>query len=198
MVEIQVSGVKARASTNPAHLLKNNVKNRKGSGTGLEILSNYRRIWHQKSLMPDEVCLAKERITTDEPQCCYTLFTKDSDTVKAREVASRWTEPEPEADADTDSPDTNYTTKVTAASSSSETIDADNDKKPAKRRRLTERRSASGKNALLDLMKEENKCHAEYDNCIANSLDTFMKDSREQKAEFASLLRDFISSEYNN
>ncbi|KAJ7849205.1 hypothetical protein B0H14DRAFT_2582566 [Mycena olivaceomarginata] len=40
-------------------------------------LSNYRRIWHQKSLIPDEVCLAKERITTDEPQRRYTLFTKD-------------------------------------------------------------------------------------------------------------------------
>ncbi|KAJ7846494.1 hypothetical protein B0H14DRAFT_3454379 [Mycena olivaceomarginata] len=107
-------------------------------------------------------------------------------------------EPEPEADADADSPDTNSTTKVTAASSSSKTIDADNDKKPAKRRRLTERRSASGKDALLDLMKEENKHRAEYDNRIANSLDTFVKDSREQKAEFASLLRDLISSERNN
>jgi ferritin len=100
------------------------------------------------------------------------------------------TEPEPEADTDTDSPDTNSTTKVTAASSSSETIDADNNKKPAKRRCLTEHQSTSGKDALLDLMKEENKCRAEYDNCITNLLDTFVKDSREQKAEFASLLRD--------
>ncbi|KAJ6481513.1 hypothetical protein C8R47DRAFT_1197713 [Mycena vitilis] len=98
------------------------------------------------------------------------------------------TDPEPPA---ADAADT------VTASSSIETLDAAKAKAkpPAKRRRLNERRPASGKDALLDVLKEENKRRAEHDNRVATSLDTFVKDSREQKAEFASILRELITSD---
>ncbi|KAJ7851832.1 hypothetical protein B0H14DRAFT_3660081 [Mycena olivaceomarginata] len=90
------------------------------------------------------------------------------------------------------------TPKTTSASSSIEIVDGAKDKKPAKRRRLHERRSASSKDALIDLFREENQRRAEHDNRVATSLDTFVKDSREQKAEFTSLLRDLIASDRSN
>ncbi|KAJ7800122.1 hypothetical protein B0H14DRAFT_3786418 [Mycena olivaceomarginata] len=102
----------------------------------------------------------------------------------------------PDADGDMGTPTT--TPKTTSASSSVEIVDGAKDKKPAKRRRLHERRSASSKDALIDLFREENQRRAEHDNRVATSLNTFVKDSREQKAEFTSLLRDLIASDRSN
>ncbi|KAJ7903816.1 hypothetical protein B0H14DRAFT_3421991 [Mycena olivaceomarginata] len=110
--------------------------------------------------------------------------------------ASNATEPDVDGtapDAGTGHKDVVPAAEPLSASPSVEIIESG--RKPAKRRRLTERRSASGKDALLEILKEDNKRRAEHDRRIAASLDTFVKDSREQKAEFTSLVRDLLTAE---
>jgi hypothetical protein len=105
------------------------------------------------------------------------------------------TEPNVDAttpDAGTEHNDVAPAAKALSASSSVEIIKSG--RKPAKHRRLTEHCSASGKDALLKILKEDNKHHAEHNRHIAASLDTFVKDNREQKAEFTSLVRDLLTA----
>ncbi|KAJ7839282.1 hypothetical protein B0H13DRAFT_2677249 [Mycena leptocephala] len=105
------------------------------------------------------------------------------------------TEPEPViADAAPTAPAAGAPATPVSASSSAETIDSNTDKRKYKRRRLAPRPASD---ALLGVMREENRRRADYDNRVAASLDAFVKDSREQKAEFASLLRDLIASDRN-
>ncbi|KAJ7175618.1 hypothetical protein C8R46DRAFT_1249156 [Mycena filopes] len=114
--------------------------------------------------------------------------------------------PTPTSDDDDDATDTdndNTAPKLSPASSLA-TLDDDNgdkkksEKKPvAKHCRLNKRRSASGKDALLAVMKEENERRAEHDDRVATSLDVFVKDACEQKAELNSLLRALIASDRN-
>ncbi|KAF8182444.1 hypothetical protein K438DRAFT_1767364 [Mycena galopus ATCC 62051] len=122
----------------------------------------------------------------------------DSDTTEpeADEKATSISDTAPDANRDAGTPAT--TPKTISASSSVEIVDSTKDKKPTKRRRLHECHSASSKDALIDLFREENQCRTEHDNCVATSLNTFVKDSREQKAEFTSLLRDLIASDRSN
>ncbi|KAJ7442125.1 hypothetical protein FB451DRAFT_114546 [Mycena latifolia] len=94
------------------------------------------------------------------------------------------------------------TARAAAASSSLETIDSDDDntsnaKKGCKRRRRTERRSGSASEAegFLTLMKAENTRRARHDERVASALDTFVSDSREQKKEFTSLLKELVASD---
>ncbi|KAJ7240707.1 hypothetical protein C8J57DRAFT_1370527 [Mycena rebaudengoi] len=71
------------------------------------------------------------------------------------------------------------------------------EKKKSKRRRLMDRRSltSSGSDALVELLKAENERRAAHDACVAESLDTFVKDSRAQKEEVTSLLKDLVNLE---
>ncbi|KAJ7780380.1 hypothetical protein B0H14DRAFT_3507610 [Mycena olivaceomarginata] len=122
----------------------------------------------------------------------------DSDATEpeADEKATNISDTAPDTDGDAGTSAT--TPKTISASPSVEIVDGTKDKKPTKRRRLHERRSASSRDALIDLFREENQRRAEHDNRVATSLDTFVKDSRDQKAEFTSLLRDLIASDRSN
>ncbi|KAJ7740415.1 hypothetical protein B0H14DRAFT_2638084 [Mycena olivaceomarginata] len=87
-------------------------------------------------------------------------------------------------------------TRTTAADSSLETINSDddnttNDKKASKRRRGMHC-SASDADGLLALIKAEN---ARHDTRVAQSLETFVSDSREQKKEFTSLLKELVAND---
>ncbi|KAJ7691355.1 hypothetical protein B0H17DRAFT_1133872 [Mycena rosella] len=76
--------------------------------------------------------------------------------------------------------------------------DKDSSKKPkSKRRRRLDRRSGSSTdaNGLLALMNKENARRAEHDARVAKSLETFVSDSRQQKMEFTSLLKELVAGE---
>ncbi|KAJ7170970.1 hypothetical protein C8R46DRAFT_1261868 [Mycena filopes] len=107
-------------------------------------------------------------------------------------------------DPETDSPSSSAR-PATAADSSLETIDSDDNdttngkkasKKPASKRRRGMRRSTSSEaDGLLGLMKAENERRAAHDARVAQSLETFVSDSRTQKNEFTSLLKELVANE---
>ncbi|KAJ7351360.1 hypothetical protein DFH08DRAFT_806083 [Mycena albidolilacea] len=109
-------------------------------------------------------------------RCKYspTPESDDSDATEPEvdEKASSIGDAAPDADAGTPA----TTPKMTSASSSVEIIDGTKDKKPTKCRHLHDRRSALGTDALIDLFWK-NQCHAEHNNRVAMSLNTFVKDS---------------------
>ncbi|KAK7039744.1 hypothetical protein R3P38DRAFT_2514352, partial [Favolaschia claudopus] len=112
----------------------------------------------------------------------------------------------PSDDEDTDSGPNTPCSRPGATDSSLENIDSDLDndsdtetpakgKKSSKRRRGM-RRSASGDaDDLLGLMKAENDRRAAHDTRVAQSLETFVADSREQKKEFTSLLKELVAND---
>jgi hypothetical protein len=88
--------------------------------------------------------------------------------------------------------------RVTAAESSLETIHSDDDnatnsKKAWKRRCGMRRSTSSDTDGLLALMKAENARRATHDARVAQSLETFVSDSREQ--EFTSLLKELVAND---
>ncbi|KAJ7752348.1 hypothetical protein B0H16DRAFT_1837467 [Mycena metata] len=86
------------------------------------------------------------------------------------------------------------------------TDDADDNKKKkkaekkssVKRRRLSARRSILGQDALFQLLKEDNERRAEHEKEVSASLREYVKDSREQRGEFSSILRDLVASAARN
>ncbi|KAK6971427.1 hypothetical protein R3P38DRAFT_3242393 [Favolaschia claudopus] len=87
------------------------------------------------------------------------------------------------------------------ADSSLDALDSDSDdspakgKKPSKRRRGMRRSHSGDADDLLALMKVENERRAVHDKRVAESLETFVSDSREQKKEFTSLLRELVAND---
>ncbi|KAJ6533471.1 hypothetical protein B0H10DRAFT_2247163 [Mycena sp. CBHHK59/15] len=104
-------------------------------------------------------------------------------------------------DGNTTDRETNtLSTRASAANSSLETINSDDDnatngKKVSKRRRGMRRSTSSDADGLLGLMKAENARRAAHDTRVAQSLETFVSDSREQKKEFTSLLKELVAND---
>ncbi|KAJ7082157.1 hypothetical protein C8R43DRAFT_1142829 [Mycena crocata] len=112
--------------------------------------------------------------------------------------------PSPGSDMESDNTEDTTPTSRTAAvaGSSLDTINSDDDneanarKSKSKRRRKMARRStSSGADGLLALMKEENARRAKHDTRVADSLSIFVSDSREQKQEFTSILKQLVAKE---
>ncbi|KAJ6493878.1 hypothetical protein DFH09DRAFT_1104342 [Mycena vulgaris] len=93
--------------------------------------------------------------------------------------------------------------RAPAASSSLESINSEDDndsnakKSKSKRRRRMDRRSGSAPDAegFLAMMDAENKRRSMHDERVAKSLEMFVSDSRQQKMEFTSLLKELVTSE---
>ncbi|KAJ6559306.1 hypothetical protein B0H10DRAFT_2216668 [Mycena sp. CBHHK59/15] len=109
--------------------------------------------------------------------------------------------PTSDEDGNTTDRETNtLSTCAFAAHLSLETIDSDDDnatngKKVSKRRRGMHRSTSSDADGLLGLMKAENAHRAAHDTCVTQSLKTFVSDSREQKKEFTSLLKELVAND---
>ncbi|KAJ7206540.1 hypothetical protein GGX14DRAFT_637545 [Mycena pura] len=113
--------------------------------------------------------------------------TKDDVATHAKNDVAAQTDKE---DNDVESPPAGSLRGTTSSTASLGSIDS----KKLKRRRTMDPRPSTD-DVIVTLIKEENARRAEHDDRIAKSFETLVEDSRQQKSEMTSILRDLLKAD---